>query len=323
MFDSFGFEVIVQPALYLAAAISVLVVWFKGSHRPTTVEDGETRKGKRQLAVGARKRALLTLAGAAIVLPALVITPPGHRAAIYNLGGGVSPVERPEGLSFVVPWVQSARMVKVRTQVYVVDVFPQTDDLQEVTVPVAVNYHVEPDQAAELYQKVGLNYQAEVIAEAMPHLVTQEIGQFNAEDFPRNRARIAENVLKSLGERLGGYGIVVEAIYVKDAIFSDQFVQDNANKVSADLKAAEAERLVAVAEAEAQAVRVRAAGDRDAAIVKAEGERAAVEQVAAALGFTPAEYLEWVELNKWDGKLPSTLLGGDVPVIIDAAVAAE
>jgi regulator of protease activity HflC (stomatin/prohibitin superfamily) len=308
--NSYGYEVLVQPALYLAAFVAVLVALFRGSARNTLVDaEGVTTKGKFTLKVGARRRAAFTALAAALILPALVITPPGHRAAIYNLGGGVNPIERGEGLSLVFPYVQTARMVSVRSQVYQVEVFPQSFDLQEITVPVAVNYHIDPAKAAELYRDVGLNYQVIEIAPAVDQFVTQEVGLFLAGDFAGNRAKLAEAVFGALADRLELFGIVVESVNLRDAIFSAQFVQDNANKVSADLKAIEAERLVAVAVANADAVRATAAGDRDAAIAKAEGQRQAIVDVAAALGFTPTEYLRWIMLSAWNGALPSTLVG--------------
>jgi regulator of protease activity HflC (stomatin/prohibitin superfamily) len=316
MLQSYGFEILVQPALYVAALVGVLVVLLKGSHREPTETDGVTRKGRRVLAEGAKRRALIGVIAAVVILPALVITPPGHRAAIYSLGGGVSSVERGEGLSFVIPWAQSARMVNVRTQVFEVEVYPQSLDLQEVTVPVAVNHHVDPSLAAELYQDVGLAYEQTVIAPAVLQLVTQSVGQFAAIDFAQNRAALAEAVHKALSVRLAEYGIVVESVNVKDAVFAPAFIQSVEAKIIADQKAAEAARLVQVAVAEAQAVRERADGDRDAAIAKAEGEKKSVELVAAALEFTPAEYLEWVRLNRWNGILPATVVGSEAGSLI-------
>jgi len=310
MFDSFGLEILVQPFLYLVAAVAVLVVYFKGSHRPLLDVDGVTRKGKRQYVEGAGKRAVIGLVAAAVLLPGLVITPPGHRAAIYDLGGGVSPVERGEGLSLVIPWVQSARMVNVRTLVYEVEVYPQSLDLQEVTVPVAVNYHIQPDQAAELYQAVGLNYQQTVIAPAVLQLVTQSVGQFAAIDFAANRAALAEKVRVALEGRLAPYGIVVESINVKDAIFAKNFLAAVEAKIIADQKASEQERLVDAAKHTADQVIATAKGAAQARIEVAKAEREAIEEVAAALGFTPVEYLEWTRLQRWDGILPKTYLSG-------------
>jgi regulator of protease activity HflC (stomatin/prohibitin superfamily) len=294
----------------LAATVAVLVALFKGGARnPIPDGDGGFTKGRFTLKLGAKRRAGLTVLFAALVLPALVITPPGHRAVIYNLGGGVNPVERGEGLSLVVPYVQTARMVNIRTQVFLAEVLPQSSDLQEVTVPIAANFHVNGTRAAELYQSVGLAYTETVIAPAVFQLVTQEVGQFKAIDFAKSRALLAKAVHTALRDRLSKYGIIVESVNIKDAIFQPEFRTAVQNKIIAEQKAAEAQRLIEVATAEAQAVRERAAGDRDAAIFRAEGQRQAIADVAAALGFTPAEYLRWVILTAWNGLLPSTLVG--------------
>jgi regulator of protease activity HflC (stomatin/prohibitin superfamily) len=343
MLQSYGFEILVQPALYVAALIGVLVVLLKGSHRTGSIVDGEHRKGRRVLAVGAKRRALTGVIAAVVILPALVITPPGHRAAIYSLGGGVSPVERGEGLSFVIPWAQSARMVNVRTQVYVYEAYTQTCadptvdlevdpevdvgagvpdppasgcDLQEVTLPVAINYSVDPDMAAEVYRDIGLNYASVAIDPIVFQATTQATGELTASEIVSRRSAFALSIRQILAEHLGPRGIVVETVSIKDAIFDPAFIQSVKDKIIADQKAAEAARLVQVAVAEAQAVRERADGDRDAAIAKAEGEKKSVELVAAALGFTPNEYLEYLRLQRWDGILPKTVVGSEAGSLI-------
>ena len=305
-----SYEVLIQPAVYLAALVAVLFALFKGSARnPVPDGEGGFTKGRFTLKVGAKRKAGLTLLAAALVVPALVITPPGHRAAIYNLGGGVNPVERGEGLSLVIPYVQTARMVNVRTQVYSVEVYPQSKDLQEVTVPVAVNYSVNPDQAAELYQKVGLLYPQTIIAPAVAQLLTQEVGLFLAQDFAQSRAALAEAVHQALEARLAPYGVNVESVNVEDAIFDPQFIQAVKEKVIADQEAAEQERLVLAEEAKKQQVIRQAEGESQRRLLTAEGEAAAIESVSSALGLTPTEYLRWVMLSAWNGMLPSTLVG--------------
>lgn len=325
MLSSFGIEILVQPALYLAAAITILALLLKGSTRPIEEVDGVTVKGRRQLAPGAKRKALIGLLAAALILPALVITPPGHRAAIYNLGGGVSPTERQEGLSFVLPWVQSARMVTVRTQVYEVEVYPQTKDLQEVTVPVAVNYHIDPNAAAELYQSVGLDYQTKVVAPAVLQLVTQEVGQFFAIDFAQNRGPLAAAVHHALEVRLASYGITVESVNVRDAVFDPAFIQAVKEKVIADEEAAEQQRLIEAEKAKKDQAILQAEARSESAAIEGAGERQRIEEVAASLGFTPQQYLDYLRLIKWDGKLPATLLGdmSDASVILDQARTGE
>ena len=307
--EAFGYEILLQPALYVAALLTVVFTLFKGFGK---------EKGWR-FAKGAGKRAGIALIVAAVVLPAIVVTPPGHRAAIYTLTSGVSDVERGEGLSFVFPYAQTARMVNVRTQVYRnAEVFAQSLDLQEITAHVALNYHVDPDEAAELYQSIGLGYEETIIAPAVLQLAKQEIGLVKAVDFARKRGPLARNIEAALTVQLAPYGIIVEYFNIEDAVFQPKFVQDIADKVSAEILKETSLRLVTVAENEKQVVIKVAEAEGQRRLIEAEGERQAIEKIATALGFSSDEYLEWLLIGAWSGDLPTTLIGdaGDFGVLL-------
>ncbi len=301
--SSFGYEVLIQPALYAASLIAILVALFKGAGR---------KKKRFRLRKGAGRRALLTLAVAAVIVPAIVVTPPGHRAAIFNLRGGVSDIERGEGVSLIIPYVQTARMVNTRTQVFTNDeVFAQSSDLQEITVHVAVNYHVDPDQAAELYQQVGLGYELTIIQPAVLQLVKQEVGLIKAADFAVNREPLARAVERELEAQLGPFGVVVEFVNIEDAVFDPDFISAVKDKVIADELADKERRLIEAEAAKKEQVILQAEAEEQKRLIEARGEKRAIEEVASALSFTNEEYLEWVRLLRWDGVLPATLLGSD------------
>ncbi len=301
--SSFGYEVLIQPALYAASVIAVLVALFKGAGR---------KKKRFRLRKGAGRRALFTLAVAAVIVPAIVVTPPGHRAAIFNLRGGVSDVERGEGVSLILPYVQTARMVNTRTQVFTnAEVFAQSSDLQEITVHVAVNYHVDPDQAAELYQQVGLGYELTIIQPAVLQLVKQEVGLIKAADFAVNREPLARAVERELEDQLGPFGVVVEFVNIEDAVFDPDFIAAVKDKVIADELADKERRLIEAEAAKKEQVILQAEAEEQKRLIEARGEKAAIEEVASALSFSNEEYLEWVRLLRWDGVLPATLLGSD------------
>ena len=308
--SNFGYEVLIQPALYAASVIAVLVALFKGAGR---------KKKRFRLRKGAGRRALLTLAVAAVILPAIVVTPPGHRAAIFNLRDGVSDVERGEGVSLVIPYVQTARMVNIRTQVFTnAEVFSQSSDLQEITVHIAVNYHVDPDQAAELYQQVGLGYELTIIQPAVLQLVKQEVGLVLAADFAVNREPLARVIESELDDQLGPFGIVVEFVNIEDAVFDPDFIAAVKDKVIADELADKERRLIEAEAAKKEQVILQAEAEEQKRLIEARGEKAAIEEVASALSFTNEEYLEWVRLLRWDGVLPATLLGSDASGLLIA-----
>jgi regulator of protease activity HflC (stomatin/prohibitin superfamily) len=309
--DAFGYEVLLQPFLYLVAVTAVLTALFKGS--------GKGEDKKYHLRPGAGRLSLMILAGAALVIPAIVVTPPGHRAAIYSLSGGVSPVERAEGVSLILPYVQTARMVNIRTQVFTDEaVYSQSADLQEITVHIAVNYHVQADQAAELYQRVGLDYATTIIQPAVLQLVKQEVGLVRAADFAINREPLARSIEGALRDQLAPFGVTVEYVNVEDAIFDPAFITAVKEKVIADEIADKERRLVLAETHKKEQVIVQAEAQEQKLLIEARGQKAAIEEVASALGFTIPEYLEWVKLGRWDGVLPSTLLSGDASNLLIA-----
>jgi len=159
----------------------------------------------------------LGAAGAAafalLALPSFAFVPAGHRGVVYEWGGGVNHAERGEGLTLVIPWVQTVRLMSVRTQkMFSAKVFSQSADLQEITVVASINYHVLPSAAAELYQEVGPRYPETVIQPAVYQRMKTAVGRIKAEDFALSREALAQTVQAQLTEQLAGYGIVVEYV---------------------------------------------------------------------------------------------------------------
>jgi uncharacterized membrane protein YqiK len=77
----------------------------------------------------------------------------------------------------------------------------------------------------------------------------------------------------------------------------------------------QAEIVVTKATAEANAVRQRAQAEADAIRLRGEAQASAIRARAAALGDNP-NLVGLVQAEKWDGKLPVTMLpGGAVPML--------
>ena len=171
----------------------------RGFYRKEETDDGLRPIGYR---IGNSFRAVGWAAAVLVASTALVVTPPGHRGVVYSQSGGVITAERVEGLSFIIPLVQSAVQIDVRTQKYEVEAFAQTKDLQEITVPIAVNYHVDPRLAAELYQEVGRDYERVVIRPAVLQHAKAAVGQVRAVDFAVQRAQLATDIASTLEAEL-------------------------------------------------------------------------------------------------------------------------
>ncbi len=246
--------------------------------------------------------------------PSMVVTPPGHAAVIYSMWGGISQHERGEGLSFVVPYAQSATMIDVRVQKEIfVDadregIFAQTFDFLEVTTPISVNWHVDPSCAAWLYQNIGKGYADITIRPALLQVAKAEIGDIDTLDFARERDQLALDIQAGMADRLGTLCVVVDYVAIEDAIFDEVFVDEVLAKETADETAEKEERLVDSFVAKADQVKATADGERYRIEQEAEGQARANRVIDASL---TADVLYWQALKSWGGVLPSTVVGGE------------
>lgn len=304
------YEQLIQPALW-ALTIGVAITCLALGIRARRMQEAARTRVRSWFL-----RATIAGLAAAVFVPAIGVVPAGHRGVVYSWGGGVSPNERGEGVTLLVPWVQHLRYLSVRTQkVYSEEIFSQSSDLQEITVVASANFHVQPESAAELYQEVGTRYVETVIQPALFQRTKAAVGQVKAEDFALSRADLAVTVETELTQQLAVHGIVVEFVNIEDAIFDPAFVQAVKEKVIAEQEAAEQERLIVAEAAKKQQAIIQAEGRARSVLVEAGAQADANDLLAASLS---TDLLRWRWITTWDGVLPTTLLGGeDATLLID------
>ncbi len=245
---------------------------------------------------------------ALIIIPAIGVVPPGHRGIVYRWDGGIDPRERGEGVTLIAPWIQHINISSVRTQkLYSPKIYAQSSDLQEITVVASVNFHVEPDKAADLYQKVGPDYAQTVIQPALFQRTKAAVGQTKAEDFALEREHLARTIQRHLIAQLSGYGISVEYVNIEDAIFDPAFVAAVKNKIIAQQKAKEQTNLIAAQAAIKEQTIIKAQATARSVLIRAQAQAKANKKIASSV---TGALLQWQWLVKWNGTLPSTLLGG-------------
>lgn len=72
------------------------------------------------------------------------------------------------GLYFKLPFFEHVIQMDVQTQKdQVDDATTASNDLQNVSASVAVNYHVEPQDATTIYSNIGTDYASRIIAPAI------------------------------------------------------------------------------------------------------------------------------------------------------------
>ncbi len=294
-----------QALLMGAAVMLASGVALSGLYR-YDADDGERSTGYHP---ARGKRGAIVLAVGLTLAATIAYIPAGNRGVVMDGGSGVQAQELNEGWSFVVPFWQRVHNVNVRTQVYEYESFVQTRDLQEVALPIAINFSIFPDQAAELFQEVGHDYVDTVISVAAFQASTEAAGQIDAASIAQSRAELVATIADILRPQLASHGIRVEFVAVKDAVFDAQFLAAVKAKVIATQKAEESARLVVVAENEARQTVASAKGEATALAIVAEARR----KEQGLLNMSPTEYV-W--FKTWNGALPLTWIGSDGEIIV-------
>ena len=257
---------------------------------------------------------------AVIAISSVRMVDAGHRGILVQFGNVDTDVSLDEGLHFVVPFRDNVVQMEVRTQKVVENAASASKDLQDVSTQVALNYHLNPDRAQIVYQRLGFDYGNRVITPAIQESVKQVTARFNAEELITKRETVKNQIEEQIKARLAPYNIVVDAISITEFQFSQQFRTAVEAKVEAQQRALQAQNdlrriQIEAQQNEAQAIGeqkaniARAEGIKQSNVLQAEGEAQAITIIDQQLRNNPT-YLEWLKATKWDGVLPLVTGGG-------------
>lgn len=185
-----------------------------------------------------------------------------------------------------------------------------SNDLQDTRFAVVVNYHVDPSAVANIYQQYGGTdtYYHSVVEPLIVATVKSVASQYTAADQIQKRSEMSARALQTLQSAFEGKSIVIEKADITDVAFSESFT-----------KAIE-EKVTAVQQAEAAKNKLEQVKfEKEQRIAQAQGEAEAIRIQAQAItqqGGKEYVSLKWVE--KWDGHMPTTMLGeGGMSTIVD------
>ena len=246
---------------------------------------------------------IIIIAVAAILVIAAAFTcftvvKAGHTGVVLTFGA-VEEKVMSEGLNFKIPFVQTVVQMNNRTQKTETEGTASSKDLQILSYVVAVNYHVNDASSAKLYQDVGLDYGNVIIVPAIQESIKAVSAQFTAEELITKRQSVGDQIKDALAEKIGSYGITVEMFNIVNFDFSEEFNAAVEAKQTAQQQALKAEQDLARIEVEAKQK-----------ITQAEAEAESIRLVQEALSSSP-DYIEYIKWNKWDGKLPTVMTGGE------------
>lgn len=167
---------------------------------------------------------IISIAVEDILFGMFVSVPPGYVACIYSHGQGVLlKVLRP-GLHFKMPFWHKAKLFNTQVQEYQIrrgfdiqqsdlgdhEIVVATSDGSQVTLEMTILFHIDPDNATQLWQNVGDNYIEKLIRPTIRSRVRTVSANYTANDFFTNRrAEIERAVHHEMVTSLSPKGIVV------------------------------------------------------------------------------------------------------------------
>jgi prohibitin 2 len=230
----------------------------------------------------------------------------GHTGVQVTLGE-VNPLPLTEGVHFVNP-ISSVKDVDVRLQkAELKGANAGTKDLQVVHTDIVVNYRLDPLKVPHIYKEYGLDVDAKVLGPGVNEAFKSVTGHYTSEELVTKRDIVSSEILQHLVSKMAPFNITVSNVSLVNFGFSEAYQKAIEAKVIATQQTAKAEQDLA-------RIKVEAASR----IAQADGEAKAIAIQAAAIQSNGGENyvkLQWIE--KWNGALPTTVLGGDSKTLMN------
>lgn len=260
-----------------------------------------------------------------------VVTIKSGTVGIVSVLGAVRETTLQAGFHFKAPFITTVTKMDTQTRKIEVSASAASKDLQTVSVLAAINYHIDPLGAAQLFKTVGMSYETTIISPAIQESIKSVTARFSAEQLITQRQAVSAAIKDELAQKIGNYYIFTDEFNITSFDFSEEFnraveakqtAQQDALKAEQELAKTtiEAQQQVEQAKAEAEATKARADADAYATRARAEAEAFSIEIIQKQLAQAGEAYLEYQRNEKWDGKLPAVSGGANAFVDVGSIV---
>jgi prohibitin 1 len=176
-----------------------------------------------------------------------------------------------EGTHFKIPWVQTPHIMDIRTRPRTISSVTGTKDLQMVNMGLRILSKPDEPRIPEIFKGLGLDWDERVLPSIGNEIVKSIVAQYNAEQLLTQRDKVSKSVRDSLMKRAADFGIILEDVAITHLSFGTEFTKAVEMKQVAEQDAERAKFVVQLAEQE-----------RNAAIIRAEGESEAAKLISDA-----------------------------------------
>lgn len=243
------------------------------------------------------------------------IVPAGNTGVVLTLGK-VSDNIYQEGFHFKIPIIQNVEVMSNKIQVYETTATAVSKDLQSVSSSIAVNYKIWNDATADIYQKIGREYQSIILMPAVQESMKSVTAKYTAEELITERAIVGDEIKITLESKVSEYGIMIEKFNIVNFDFSSEFnsaieakqvAEQNLIKTETEQKQA-----IVIAEANAKQKKIAAEASASAKLTEANAQAEANNLLNNSLSELIIRY---EQISKWNGELPKVM--SDASSLID------
>lgn len=267
---------------------------------------------------GIKFAGLLFIVGIVLLfIPSCFIVVEAGNVGVMNTFGVVDKNTLQPGLSLKNPFTGVIQM-STRTQKYndygksdVATITALSNDGLETTMGIAVNYHLNPDMAPEVYKRVGEGYDSVVMVNPIHSVPRDLISKYDTKTLysaslegSTDRAMLERELYDQISQRINELGvkdsIIIEQVSIRNIDFVQTYKDSIAAKMKMDTEIAqkrlevqkqemEAKRVAAEAQGIADKARIEAQGKADAMRIEAQG----VADANAKISQVSENYINW------------------------------
>ena len=240
-----------------------------------------------------------------LVFSSWYIVDQGERAVVLRLGATVG--EAGPGPHFKAPWVDTVRKITVQNQnrrYQALEAY--SADQQPANLTVSVTFVVA--DASAVYQQYG-DLEGAIMRLIDPRVmsgVKTIFGQYDASRAIQERGALNDDFATAVTSAITG-PITIISVQIENIDFSEAYEQSVEQRMLAQVEIQRREQNLRTVEVEAQIARTRAEGEAEAIRLRGDAEGAAIRARAEALR-SNADLVQLQAVEKWDGKLPTTMV---------------
>jgi prohibitin 1 len=205
-----------------------------------------------------------------LIFSAVTRVESGH-VGVLTLFGRVTGEVLPEGMHFINPFKVNHEL-SIRTQEIKESASVPSSEGLMMSLDTSLIYHLNPDKAAEVYQKIGPNYTEVLIEPNLRAAIREATASHTANAlYTGEREMVGKQIFEQITGAIGPRGVTAESILLRDIQLPQTLRSSIEAKQQAEQEALAMNFRLQKEKQEAERKRIEAAGIRDFQQIVAQG----------------------------------------------------